>query len=305
LAEDRPVLVLGGTGHYGRHVVRNLVLHGEGVRVLTRDAIAARAVLGDGIELVEGDITREDTVASLLEGTRAVVIAVAAHNPRQIRNRMRIERDAVLALLERAERQDVRRVVYLSGYDVRREFAEPLGLLEFARPQLDVGDALARSNLNWTVLGCPPSMEIFFAMIRGRTMNVPGGGPPALPTISPLDAGAIAAQAALRDDLGGRHIRMPGPEAFSFPEAAQRISAVWGEAIRFRRIPLAPIRAAALISRPFFPFLAYLVVAVKLLNGFPEDIAAAVPEDHAKLRATFDFDPTTLDDEARRRKGER
>lgn len=301
MSGHRPILVLGGTGHYGRHVVRSLMLRGESVRVLTRDATPAKSVLGEGVELIEGDITREDSVDSALEGARSVVIAVAAHHPRLIRKRMLIERDAVLALLDGAARQGVRRVVYLSGYDVRREFAEPLGLLEFARPQLDVRDALSRSDLNWTVLGCPPSMEIFFAMIRGRTMNVPGGGPPALPTISPLDTGTIAAQAATRDDLGGRHIRMPGPEALSFPEAARRISAVWGERIRFRRIPLTPIRAAALIAGPFFPFLPHLIKALKLLNAFPEDIVAAVPEDHAILRKTFDFEPTTLEEEAHRR----
>jgi uncharacterized protein YbjT (DUF2867 family) len=301
----RRVVVLGGTGHYGRHIVRNLRLRGESVRVLTRDPRRGRTLLGDEVDLVAGDITREHSIASVLEDARSVVIAVAAHRPRQIRQRLSIERDAVLQLLERAERENVGRVVYLSGYDVRREFAGPLGLLEFARPHLDVQDALARSSLNWTVLGCAPSMEIFFAMIRGRSMNVPGGGPPALPSISPLDVGAIAAQAAVRDDLGGRHIRMPGPEALSFPEAARRISAVWGKPIRLRRIPITPIRAAALVTRPFFPFLTFLTSAVKLLNNFPQSIAAAVPEDHAKLRATFDYEPTTLEEETLRRKRDR
>jgi uncharacterized protein YbjT (DUF2867 family) len=302
LTEQEHVLVLGGTGHYGREIVRSLLLTGKPVRVLTRDAAAARTTLGEEVELIEGDITRQDSVPSLLEGARSVVIAVAAHDRRQIRNRMQIERDAVLSILERAEHQHVKRVVYLSGYDVRREFAEPLGLLDFARPQLDVQDALARSNLNWTVLGCPPSMEIFFAMIRGRHMNVPGGGPPALPTISPVDAGIITAQAAVRGDLGGRHIRMPGPEALSFPEAARRIADVWGEIIRFRSIPLAPIYVAAAVSRPVFPFAAFIASAAKLLNAFPEALAADVPADHATLRALFNFEPTTLEDEARRRR---
>ena len=40
-----------------------------------------------------------------------------------------------------------------------------------------------------------PSMEIFFAMLRGDTLVVPGGGPPALPTVAASDLGEIAAQA--------------------------------------------------------------------------------------------------------------
>ncbi len=51
-----PTLVLGGTGHYGRHIVRSLLEKGQPVRVLTRNAANAREVLGDRAEIVEGDI---------------------------------------------------------------------------------------------------------------------------------------------------------------------------------------------------------------------------------------------------------
>ena len=300
--EGEPILVLGGTGHYGQQIVRGLLDRGESVRVMTRNVPNARKILGERPELLKGDITVQESVASALEGTRAIVIAVAAHTAKSIRNRVLIERDSVLRLICEAERLSVLRVVYLSGYDVKKEFVEKLGLPSaFAKPMLDVQNALAASPLNWTVLGCPPSMEIFFAMIRGDRMNVPGGGPPALPTISPLDVGTIAAQAAVRDDLSGRHIRMPGPEALSFPDAARRISAVWGRPIRFRQIPLAPIKIASVITRPFFPFLGFLVASLKLLNGFPQEIASQVTEDHQKLLEIFNLTPTTLEMGAQRR----
>jgi uncharacterized protein YbjT (DUF2867 family) len=115
------------------------------------------------------------------------------------------------------------------------------------------------------------------------------------------NVGTIAAQAAVRDDLSGRHIRMPGPEALSFPDAAQRISAVWDRPIRFRQIPLAPIKIASFVTRPFFPFLGFLVASLKLLNGFPQEIASEVPEDHQKLLEIFNLTPTTLEMEAQRR----
>jgi uncharacterized protein YbjT (DUF2867 family) len=214
---------------------------------------------------------------------------------------MQIERDAVLHLLEEAHRETPARVVYLSGYEIRADFARQHGLLEFAKPQLDVEAALARSSLRWTVLGCAASMEIFFAMMRRDVLNVPGGGPPAIPTVSALDVGQIAAQAVLRDDLTARRFRVTGPEAVSFPEAARRIGLVWGRPIRFRRIPLTPLRIAAGLSKPLTAYLTFVMKAVKLLNTFPQDLAALVPEDHGKLRATFDYEPSTLENEAARR----
>jgi len=299
--DRRPCLVLGGTGHYGSQIVARLLERNQPVRVLSRDGARAREILGPGPEITAGDIRSRDAIATALDGATSMVIAVSSFTRKTARHRTAIERDAVLASLDQASRAGVRRVVYLSGYDVREELLAPLGLLEFGRPMLDVQAALRASDLDWTVLGCSPSMELFFSMIRGDTMTVPGGGPPALPTIGGRDVGAIAAQAVMRDDLSGQHIRLPGPEALSFPEAARRISEVWGRSIRVRKIPLAPLRIAAVVTRPFNPFLRNLVWAVTLMNNFPADIVAQVPEDHARLRRLFDYEPTTLEMEARRR----
>jgi len=295
------ILVLGGTGHYGRHIVGALLRLGADVRVLTRNEERARQLLGQDIDVVEGDLRSRDDRARALAGSSRIVISVAALDRRLIRHRMQIERDAVLSLLEEAQREMPVRIVYISGYEMREEFARRLGLLEFARPQLDVEKALSSSSLRWTVLGCAPSMDIFFAMMHRNVLNVPGGGPPALPVVSALDVGQIAAQAALRDDLTERRFRVTGPEAMSFPEAARRIGRVWGRPIRYRRIPLMPLRIAAGLSRPVTPYLAFIMMAVRLLNNFPQDLTALVPEDHSKLRATFDYEPKTLEQEASRR----
>lgn len=216
-SDDEPILVLGGTGHYGRNVVRRLLDRRERVRVLSRNAARARSVLGERPEVIEGDITSRATVVSALDGTRAIVVAVSAFSWKIIRRRTEIERESVLRILEEADRMGIARVVCLSGYDVRKDFAERLGVLAIAKPMLDVLAALAESRLNGTVLGCSPSMEMFFAMIRGANV--------------------------------------------------------------------------------------YLVMAIRMLNNFPEELVAQVPTDHQALLETFDFTPTTLEMEAHRRMG--
>lgn len=300
-----PVLVFGGTGHLGRHIVRSLLRRGAAVRVLSRDAANARQVLGDAPEIIQGDITSVDSVAAALNGAAAAVISVSAMTPQLIRRVTQIERDAVLAVLVEAERAGVPRVIFISVYDIQEGLTERLDLAS-GKAKAEVETALRRSSLNWTVLGAAPSMQLFFAMIRGETMLVPGGGPPALPTIAPTDVGEIAAEAVRRDDLGGKRFRMVGPEALSFPEAARRISAVIGRPIRFRAIPLALPKLAWAVTRPLARFsdralyVHQMLGFVRLLNRFPPEIAAEAPVVHRLLRETFHYTPTTLEMEAQR-----
>ncbi len=299
-SHDRRILVLGGTGHYGRHIVGSLIRKHFRVRILTRDKSSARKILGDRVEIVQGDVTSNRSIEESVQGSSGIVISLSAFTPKLIRKLYVIERDAVLTVLEQAKRASISRIVYLSAYELRKSIIETFDL-EIARVKLEVETALSQSGFHWTILGVAASMEIFFAMLRGRKMIVPGGGPPALPTVSPVDVGEIAAQTIVREDLSGKRIRVTGPEAMSFPEAALCISGVIGRRLEIRKLPLLPLRIAAMLTRPFNPFIHHLVGSVMLMNSFPPDLAAQVPQDHQRLIDTFDYTPTTLEMEAHRR----
>jgi uncharacterized protein YbjT (DUF2867 family) len=304
---QKTILVLGGTGHYGRHAVFSLKQKGVQVRVLTRDPIKARMILGDQVEIIGGDITSTDSLAAAVHGVDGMIVSISAFSPRQIRRLKEIEQDAVLSAFEEARQAGVKRVVYISVFEVYQDTATRFRL-PISNVKAAVEQSLARFDFNWTILGAPPSMEIFFAMIRGNAMMVPGGGPSGLPSVSPVDAGEIAAQAVLRDDLAGRRFKMVGPEAISFPDAARRISRVWGRSITFRKIPLIFPLIAYYLTSPLTPFSNRLYFVhtmlgfVRLLNQFPQTQVAEVPKLHRELLSIFDYTPTTLEMEAARRK---
>lgn len=303
--QNKPILVLGGTGHYGRHIVRSLLEKDAPVRVLSRNAGNARKILGKVPEIIEGDITLRESIIEVLNGVSAVVISVSAFTPKLIRKLKLIERDSVLLVLKEGERAGVSRIAYISTYEIRQDIARRLDL-ESAEIKAEIENALAHTNFNWTVLGAAPSKEIFFAMIRGNTMMGPGGGPPALPTVSPVDVGTIVAQTVLRYDLHGKRFRMVGPEAISFPEAAERISSVTGKTIGFRKIPLLLPKIARAITEPLTPFsdtilyINQMLGFIQLLNQFPQDVIVDVPKVHRLLLGTFDYVPVTLEMEAQR-----
>ena len=304
--QSKTVLVFGGTGHFGRHIVRNLAAKGVPVRVLTRSATRARGILPKAVELVEGDIESGEAVSKAIHDVGRVVVSISAFNCKQIRRMRDIERDAVIAALDKAGRVGISRVVYLSVFDIQEETIEQ-PLPDFAQIKLEVERYLKSSCFNWTVIGVPPSMEIFFAMIRGNRMVVPGGGLKALPTISSVDLGEIVAQTTVRDDFGGRRIRVAGPELLSFPEAAKRLSSVYGKTIRVLAVPMVLPRMAWYVTRPFIRlsgtlyFVNTILSFIRLLNKFPQEIALRALEDHKNLVRTFDYTPTTLVMEAKRR----
>lgn len=66
------VLIVGATGSIGRHAVAEALGQGYRVRALVRDAARGRS-LGDGVELVVGDLTKPDTLPAAVDGVDAIV----------------------------------------------------------------------------------------------------------------------------------------------------------------------------------------------------------------------------------------
>jgi len=64
-----PILVTGGTGTLGHHVVRRLHDAGRDVRVLTRRSQEAE----DGIEFVTGDLAAGDGLQAVVDGVETIV----------------------------------------------------------------------------------------------------------------------------------------------------------------------------------------------------------------------------------------
>jgi uncharacterized protein YbjT (DUF2867 family) len=294
------VLVFGGTGNYGKYIVESLVARNIPVKVFTRDASRAKQKLGMKPEYFEGDVLDQESIFNSLEDVRAIIISLSAMHPKLIRKQREIEHDAVMTILDGAEKKDIKRIVFISIYDMQKELIEKLKL-DVGFLKMAVEERLANSEFfNWTVLGCPPSYMIFTRFTRKRIMIVPGGGSPLMPSIAPQDVGEIAAQASIRDDLNRKRFRMTFSEPFTFPEVAKLFTKILGRKIKYRKLPLFGLKIASIISYPFNPYLRHLVKYVGLLNNFPADLANQATKDHELLLNAFEFQPITLEDYAKK-----
>jgi UDP-glucose 4-epimerase len=118
----RSALVTGGAGFIGSHLADRLIAEGWSVRVLD-DFSSGRpenlARVGSQVELIQGDLCDEGTLAEAMDGVEFVFHQGAIPSvPRSVAEPLRTHRvnaSGTLLVLEEARRAGVRRVVYASS----------------------------------------------------------------------------------------------------------------------------------------------------------------------------------------------
>jgi uncharacterized protein YbjT (DUF2867 family) len=73
MVKGERVLVTGATGGTGRLVVRRLLENGYEVRALVRDRARSASAIAHGVEIVEGDVTHPESLASAMERVDHIV----------------------------------------------------------------------------------------------------------------------------------------------------------------------------------------------------------------------------------------
>jgi len=291
---DNKILIYGGTGYYGQKVVEKLIHKGQSVKVVSRNKTKARKILGEKVEIFQGDVTNHKTIVDSLKDISSIVICLSAMTSKLFRKMRQIERDAVLKIMEEAKKAGISRLVYMSGYEMREQLLHDLNIPEFGKIKIEIESKITQSDFNWTILGDAPAFEIFFAFVKNGRMVVPGGGKNAIPSISAEDVGEITAQTVLRNDLNKQRIKLTSSIAYSFPEVAMKISEISGKKVRHMTIPLFMVNIVSFLLLPINPFVRFLYKSLKMLNNFPTDLASSVPNDHKLLRELFDYEPVTL-----------
>ena len=121
------ILVTGGTGFTGSHLVRSLARDYGRVRVLTRSAGRAASVLPPGVEIIEGDIADRATVDRATEGCEIVFNLAAAFREPGISERRYadVHVEGTRHLLDAALKYGVRRIVHCSTVGVLSHIEHP------------------------------------------------------------------------------------------------------------------------------------------------------------------------------------
>ncbi|CAN5866066.1 hypothetical protein BH11MYX2_BH11MYX2_27400 [soil metagenome] len=139
MPSDRTIAITGGTGFLGQSICRALRAAGFGVRSLLRSPTEVSRALGaEGVQLIEGDLANTAALDQLCNGAETVIHCAAFKPKKQRATSELINVEGTRGLVAAAQRNGVRRFVYISSISVYRGTPTADGLYtEEIRPVLD------------------------------------------------------------------------------------------------------------------------------------------------------------------------
>ncbi|HTF10368.1 MAG TPA: NAD(P)H-binding protein [Asanoa sp.] len=224
------ILVTGGTGNIGRHLVEHLRAAGADHRVLARRPAAA-ALLPPGTDVALGDLTEPSSLAAALAGIDRVFLLWPL-----------LRSDGIDGVAKALADAGVRSVVYVSALHVTDDDRRAAGVWgEVEQAIIDAGldhTFLRASGFATNALSWAPAIR------RGETVRLPS--PLARRSlVHEADIAAVAA-AVLTGDHYGRSYVLTGPAAISQADQIAAIGAAIGRAVPFAEQPREEARAEML-----------------------------------------------------------
>ena len=246
------ILVTGGTGFVGGHVVHALRAAGKDVRVLVRDRRAGARVEAWGATLAEGDMTDPTSLRAAVDGCEAVVHLVAIRQGREERFR-RVMVEGTRDLLAAATAAGVGRVVHMSALGTSDQTKDlvPYYGAKWDSERLVEGSAIPYVIFRPSfVFGTDGGILPTFVKLARFTPVTPiiGSGRQRIQPIWVDDVAEYFVRAVDLEAAAGRIFELGGPDAVSWNEFWERLK----RARRSRRpsvhVPVRLMRLNALVT---------------------------------------------------------
>jgi uncharacterized protein YbjT (DUF2867 family) len=269
-----PILIIGGTGQVGGHVVSQLTAAGRPVRALVRNPAAAQ--LPGEVDVVRGDLTVAKSLDAALDGIDTVFMVWTAPAA------------AAVPALERITRH-ARRMVYLSA-----PLKTPHPFFQQPNPGRVLAEQIERtiesSGVEWTFLRpgmfATNALEWWAPQIRaGDIIRWPYLDLPTAP-IHTGDIAAVGVRALCDDGHAGAEYVITGPESLTHREQIETIGRAIGRPLRAEEI--SPDEARVELLAIFPPFLIELFLNVwAAAAGRPAFMTSTVEQVLARPARTF------------------
>jgi uncharacterized protein YbjT (DUF2867 family) len=221
------ILVTGATGNNGQELVRQLTALGQKVRALVRNPAKAGNLKGPNVELATGDFDQPATLDAALQGVdKAFVLTPVAERCVEWQN----------AFIQAAQRAKVKHLVKFSGMGARSGIG-----VELLRMHGETDDRLRNSGVPFTILqpnsfhqnmlssaGTIKAQGVFYWPMKNAQQS----------TVDIRDINAVAAKVFTSSSHEGKTYVITGPEALTFQQVAEKLSAVLGRKIQYVDVPL-------------------------------------------------------------------
>ena len=254
------ILVTGGSGYVGSHIVRRLAKAAKPVRALVRDRSRAER---EGrlhrlpVEWLVGDVLRPDTLSPAMAGVKSVVHTVAIAIEKGSHSYEEVNFQGTVNVVEAAKTAGVNRFILLSqlgaSADLPYRFLASKGRAE---------DYVSASGLEWTALrpaviwGPEDEFANSFAKLLPFSpliFPIVGGEESRFQPVWIEDVVSCVVQALGNPATIGKRYELGGPEVLSLEQIERRTLQGIGAKRLMVRFPMPLLRAAVALMEAVLP----------------------------------------------------
>ena len=227
------ILITGATGTVGSEVVKRLSAQGRQARALTRDLGKVEADQFPHVEFVQGDFDDADSIRRACSGVEQAFL---------LSNSTERAEQQQIAFVEAARKSGIRHLVKLSQLH-----AEANSPGRFLRYHAVVEAAIQATDLTFTFLR--PNLYMqgllnFAQSIKEKSAFFAAAGEARISAVDVRDLADVAVAALTDSRHKNKSYSLTGPEALTFGEMADELSAVLGRTISFVDVPPEAMRGA-------------------------------------------------------------
>ncbi len=245
------ILVSGGTGFVGSHLIPRLVKSEEKIRCLVRSMAKTETLRENGAELAVGDVTDPQSLIEAMQGVDTVIHLVAIIRETKGATFSGVNAQGTMNMVEAAKACGVKRFIHISVLG-----ASPNPMYRYTYSKWQGEEAVQNSNLDFiifrpsAIFGQGFGYSFIDSMIRSLTMfpfiaPVPGSGNTRFQPIWVEDVASCIIQ-ALENEKGSQTYEIGGPEHLSYEEMLDTVKHVLGMRRVKVHIPMPLMRLAVI-----------------------------------------------------------
>ena len=246
------VLIAGGTGYLGRHIIEELLKAGVSTRAIARKVSKLAQYQDKGLDIIQAEVTKPITLTNVMTGVDTVISTVGITRQKDGLTYEQVDYQANLNLLRAAQASGVRKFIFVSVLN-----GENLRHLKICKAKEQFVDELKSSGLDYTVIrpnGFFSDMKEFIEMAKKGSIYLFGDGLNKSNPIHGQDLAKVCVQAIVD---GATEIKVGGPDTITQLELARLAFDAIDKPVSVVKIPDFFRRIALSVLRIFTPVSVY------------------------------------------------